>query len=102
VLLANSFYEAASPGFAMGNIVPSIEHYEHLAEETGGRVFDRIESDMTLPVILKTLAKQVLAYTHVAGYYTDTSDKPRLHEAQVVLRNPNMGKLTGGSRIVVH
>ncbi len=100
VLLVNSYYDAY-PGFlAEGG--RSLLDYSKLAEQTGGQSFVRPMNDLVLPVILRALAKDVLAHTHVAGYYTNKSDKPKRHEAQVVLRRPDMGQLKGGSRVVVH
>jgi VWFA-related protein len=101
VLLVNSYYASATQYMvAHGN--PSIQHYTDLAEKTGGRRFVQIPTASALPSILKALSKEVLAYTHVAGYYTDASQKPKQHEAKVLLRNQGIGQLTGGSRIVVH
>ncbi len=102
VVLANFYYANASPKFLMLNVEPSIQHYVALAEKTGGRSFLRNQTDSVIPTILKTLAKEVLANTYVAGYYTKTSEKPKEHEAKVLLRNQGIGQLTGGSRIVVH
>ena len=82
--------------------IPSIGDYERLAEQTGGRSFAGVQSDMTLQLILRMLAKEVLAYTHIAGYYPNASEKPKSHDAEVVLLNPSAGQLNGGRRTVVH
>jgi len=102
VVLVNSYYANASPRYMLLEGNPSIQHYINLAETTGGRSFIRNQTDSVIPDILKTLAKEVLANTYVAGYYTTTSEKPKEHEAKVLLRNQGIGQLTGGSRIVVY
>ena len=69
---------------------------------TGGRDFLTPWADSVLPYLLKFLAKDVLQYPYVAGYYPDSSDKGTRHEVQVVLLKANKGRLSGGTRIVVH
>jgi hypothetical protein len=84
------------------HVGPSIQHFGYLGAATGGQPFGGIDTAGVVPQVLKTLAKQVLQYTHVAGYYPEGSDRPKPHEAQVILLNKNVGQLTGGSRIMVH
>ena len=76
--------------------------FAELGPLTGGRDFLTPSADSVLPYLLKFLAKDVLQYTYVAGYYPDSSDKGTPHEAQVVLLKANTGRLNGGKRIVVH
>jgi VWFA-related protein len=76
--------------------------FAELGPKTGGQGFLRPAADAVLPNVLKFLAKDVLQYTYVAGYYPDSSDKGTPHEAQVVLLKANKGRLSGGTRIVVH
>jgi VWFA-related protein len=76
--------------------------FAELGSKTGGQSFMRPAADAVVPYLLKFLAKDVLQYTYVAGYYPDSSDKGTPHEAQVVLLKANEGRLNGGTRIVVH
>ena len=88
-----------APGLGGGQSNP---RFAELGPMTGGRDFLTPAADSVLPYLLKFLAKDVLQYTYVAGYYPDSSDKGTRHEAEVVLLKANEGRLNGGKRIVVH
>jgi tetratricopeptide (TPR) repeat protein len=94
--------QVVQPGSGMYVSPASIGGFEGLGRTTGGRSFIATATGSVLPNILKSLAKQVLPYTYVAGYYPGTTDSGKRHEAQVMLKNKNKGDLKGGSRTVVH
>jgi VWFA-related protein len=76
--------------------------FDGLGRATGGRSFIAPATNSVLPNILKSLAKQVLPYTYVAGYYPNTTDAGKRHQAEVKLKTKNKGDLKGGIRTIVH
>ncbi len=56
------------------NAAESVGVFQALGPGTGGKTYLHTATDSMLPNILKSLAKEVLPYTYVAGYYPSTSD----------------------------
>jgi hypothetical protein len=79
----------------------SMGAFEQLGPATGGRAFIHTASASVVPNILRSLAKEVLPFLYVAGYYPDSTGKNKRREAKVLLRNPDRGTISGGARIVV-
>ena len=80
----------------------SIGVFRGLGPATGGRAYLHTATDSVLPNVLKLLAKEVLPYAYVAGYYPSPAEKAKRHDVQVVLLNKEKGELNGGSRVVLH
>jgi hypothetical protein len=80
-----------------------IMDYASLGELTGGRSFDPPMYNMNiLRSILGTMAATVL-FEYVVGFRPDASDgQPRKHKLSVKLQSKELGKVTGGTRVVVH
>lgn len=78
-------------------------NFASLGELTGGRSFDPRELNTeTVEVILRFLQGQML-YEYVAGFSPESSNgEPKKHKIEVKLARRDLGKITGGSRTLVH
>jgi len=79
-----------------------IEAFASLGELTGGRSFDP-------PLITLDMVRRMLGFMvgqvrceYIAGFTPQASGESRKHKLEVRLRNKEMGKVLGGSRVVVH
>jgi hypothetical protein len=97
----NPYYSAMSL-MSIPTVTSSIGYFQALGQDTGGKSYVHPATDSVVPEVLKSIAKQVLPYTYVAGYYPTSTGQNKRHEVQVVLRDKNKGELSGGNRIVVH
>ena len=80
-----------------------IMDYAGLGELTGGRSFDPPMFNLnTIRSILEPMAAAV-RFEYVIGFRPDTPDgKPRKHKLAVKLQSKEMGKVTSGTRVIVH
>ena len=82
--------------------LPSLLKFQDLGGLTGGRLFNRVESDGVVHGVLGMLAKDVLQYDYVAGYYPTSSGDNRRHNVEVTLNDKRTGDVIGGARLVTH
>ncbi len=80
-----------------------IMDYARLGESTGGRSFDPPMFNLnTIRTILGSMAAAV-QFEYVIGFRPGSPDgKPRKHKLAVKLQSKEMGKVTGGTRVIVH
>lgn len=80
-----------------------ILEYASLGELTGGRSFDPpMMNLMMIRTILGAMAGAV-RFEYVIGFQPQAGeDKPRKHKLAVKLASKELGKVTGGTRVVVH
>jgi hypothetical protein len=78
-----------------------IDAFLGLGAATGGSSHRVVggSSSAVLSEILKWLSDQV-RYDYVAGYYPISSGEKKAHTVQVVLKDPNRGRVVGGARTV--
>jgi VWFA-related protein len=79
--------------------IESVSDFAKLASETGGHVLQGFMGDDVLPSILKALTHEI-QQDYVAGYYMDTSRKPKSRQIKVALGPGVRGKVYGGTRTV--
>jgi VWFA-related protein len=79
--------------------IESVSDFAKLASETGGHVLQGFMGDDVLPSILKALTHEI-QQDYVAGYYMDTSRKPKSRQVKVALAPGVRGKVYGGARTV--
>jgi len=80
-----------------------IMDYASLGELTGGRSFDPLMFNFNTVRDILTAMAYAVRFEYVIGFRPDTSDvKPRKHKLSVKLQSKELGKVTGGTRAIVH
>ena len=79
--------------------IESVSDFAKLASDTGGHVLQGFMGDDVLPSILKALTHEI-QQDYVAGYYMDTSRKPKSRQMKVTLAPGVRGRVYGGARTV--
>ena len=79
--------------------IGSVSDFGKLAADTGGHVLQGFMGDDVLPSILKALTHEI-QQDYVAGYYMDTSRKPKSRQIKIGLAPGVRGKVYGGVRTV--
>jgi len=77
----------------------SVSDFAKLAADTGGHVLQGFMGEDVLPSILKALTHEI-QQDYVAGYYMDTSHKPKSRQIKVGLAPGVRGRVYGGARTV--
>lgn len=77
----------------------SVAAFQRL-EQTGGKGFVKETNARVLPSVLHTIAG-TLRETYVAGYTAQAGAAPRERKVRVPLRDAALGKVIGGTRLVV-
>ena len=79
-----------------------ILEFARLGELTGGRSFD--PPSITLTVMRSVLGSMVgqIRTEYVVGFAPEATGAPRKHKLEIRLRDKDAGKVTGGTRTVVH
>lgn len=80
-----------------------IMDYASLGELTGGRSFDPPLFNFTTVRDILTSMAHVVRFEYVLGFRPEDPDgKPRKHKLSVKLQSKELGKVTGGTRVIVH
>jgi VWFA-related protein len=79
----------------------SIHDFMGLASATGGKEFQGMMGADVLPTVLQSVAGEIRS-AYIAGFYVPVSGQPKRHQIEVVLRAKDQGRLSGGSRVLVH
>jgi VWFA-related protein len=79
-----------------------VAQFAKLGEMTGGRAFDPPTVDLgIMKQILKGMVDEVQTQ-YTVGFPVDASGNPKKHKLEVRLVSKDMGKISGGTRSVVH
>jgi hypothetical protein len=97
---ARSATAAPSAGESQ-TMLRTVGDFTNLGSSTGGRKFESLKGTNLLPGVLKSIAEEI-ANDYVVGFVPTSSGEPKRHKIQVVLRDKNRGKITGGERTLVH
>ncbi len=78
----------------------SAQQYQKLAERTGGRGFARVSNQGAVEAVLREVAGS-LRGLYVASYRPEAGETEREREVRIVLKDKRLGRISGGTRLVV-
>lgn len=80
-----------------------IDPFLSLAKKTNGQSWsvDFLTSNATYDQIFQWLGDRIKS-GYVVGFYPDSSDKPRPHKVQVILKDPKRGQIAGDAQTITH
>ena len=92
------------PQFSPPDAFPArraVGDFTSLGPATGGKKIEVLADGNMLPTVLKWIAEQI-RYEYVAGFQPSPSGAKKRHKAEVVARNKNRGRITGGTRTLMY
>ena len=88
--------QTSSSDISTSTMLRSVGNYTNLGSATAGKKIEIMTGGNMLPSVLKWIADQ-LRDEYVAGFEPVFSDSKQRHKAEVVMRNKDRGKISGGT-----
>lgn len=93
--------QTSSSDISSSTMLRSVGNFTNLGAATAGKKIEVMPGGNLLPTVLKWIGDQI-RNEYVAGYQPSLSPEKKRHKSEVVMRNKDRGRITGGTLTLMY